>query len=440
MRTGRFSFLKMHRWDVLIALLIFLEIAFMLFFRTREYPRVLNELAVFFISLSIGVAIILKYKGREVVYATSPAQKGGSKLRMISIAALMAGMAVFLAIAKTAFAHTPIDPAISDIIPMIQVAVRRLLAGEQVYHQPITLWGNLPVTYLPAHWLPYTLAEMLHFDYRWIAVAMLCIAAFTMLLRSSKVSGPHGMMVCSLLLFNGWMILQHEQGIITTTVEAMIAAYYMFLIMGISGRNPWLRGVAISLCLLSRYSLVLWLPLWAFIEWTDNSRKDFFRSVAVIVLIVACIYVVPFLLSDPGAFMRAYHYYTSAAEGEWRRLNPEGNPAHLYLGLGFARWFYEYLPAYSIPDRIHMLQRVHLLVSAGSTLALGAWYWRKRNILHPRIFAMASFKIYLTLFLNFIQVPYAYLMITATFVSIAIFGELARYKTIETSGDNRIVE
>jgi hypothetical protein len=59
---------------------------------------------------------------------------------------------------------------------------------------------------------------------------------------------------------------------------------------------------------------------------------------------------------------------------------------------------------------------------------MGALYWWKRHRIHPVIFLMSSFKIYLTLFLNFIQVPYIYLMITASFVSIAIFAELGRYE------------
>jgi hypothetical protein len=62
---------------------------------------------------------------------------------------------------------------------------------------------------------------------------------------------------------------------------------------------------------------------------------------------------------------------------------------------------------------------------------MAAWYWKNRLKIHPRVFMMVSFKIYLTLFLNFIQVPYIYLMITAAFVSIAIFAELCRYQPLD---------
>ncbi len=62
--------------------------------------------------------------------------------------------------------YTPIDPAQSDVIPSIQVFVRRWLAGEVVY-APITDFDYLLYpTYLPLTWLPFVPAEILSFDYR----------------------------------------------------------------------------------------------------------------------------------------------------------------------------------------------------------------------------------------------------------------------------------
>jgi hypothetical protein len=343
-------------WTVTIAALIILEICFILFFRTREYPRVWNELGLFTTSLAIGFVLLLKYWNKDVVYIRTPKQSSKT-LRIASLVTLTAGAIVFIIVSAAYLHDTPINPNTSDIIPLMQVAVQRFLNGEQVY-KAVTQWGgSSPVTYLPMQWLPYTVAEMARFDYRWVAIAIFLSAAFSALLRSSKVSGMQGIVVALMLLFTGWMILQHERGIVATTVELMIAAYYMFFVLSLGARNPWMRGIAMGLCLLSRYSLVLWLPLWAFVELVSGNRKAFVRTSAVALAMVVFLYILPFLSKDWTAFGAGCQYYTKAAVGEWQHLNAEGNPAHLYLGIGFARWFYEYLPGYDIAGRVHLIAK-----------------------------------------------------------------------------------
>ncbi len=277
-------------------------------------------------------------------------------------------------------------------------------------------------------WLPYVPAERLHFDYRWVAVGIFYLASVLLLWRCGRRSPIRSLTAALLLICLGSMLLKHNTGVLNMTVELMVAGYYILLIMSISGRNPWLRGSAIALCLMSRYSLVLWLPLWAAVEWLALDRKNFYRSALTAAVLISGIYVIPFLSHDWGAFMRGYHYYTEAALGEWSRLEANGVPYHLNQGVGFARLFYLKLWHYTVPDRLHSLQKAHLAICVGSTLLMGGAYYLLRKRLHPRIFLLASFKIYLSLFLAFIQVPYIYLMITAVAVSIAIFAELGRWQ------------
>ena len=293
----------------------------------------------------------------------------------------------------------------------------------------IDKWGyQLPLTYLPMQWLPYTIAEWLQADYRWIAITIFSGAAFIVVSRSNRISPVHGITSAILILYTCRMLLKYDTGILSMTVELMVAGYYMAFIAGISGRNPWARGAFIAICLLSRYSLVLWLPLWAFVEFMKGDRKDFFRSCGLIAIVVLGIYIIPFLSHDWGAFIRGYHYYSQAAIGEWSNVNEHRIPHQLDHGLGFARLFYLKLWEYSIPDRLRALQKAHLAICIGSTVVMGIWYWIVRRRIHPRIFLLASFKIYLSLFLAFIQVPYPYLMITTAAVSIAMFAELPRWR------------
>src|SRR5689334_3598626 len=111
-------YLRKRSWDVLLVVLIFLEIAFMLFFRTREYPRIINELVFFLLSLSIGIVILLKYTGRQIV-CIAQRQRSNVWLRTFNYGLLLAGMIVCVLVLRKAFLETPVDPATSDIIPMI---------------------------------------------------------------------------------------------------------------------------------------------------------------------------------------------------------------------------------------------------------------------------------------------------------------------------------
>ncbi len=422
-------YVKTNPWDVLIALLVLLEVAFMLYFHKGMLPNIVNEIGFTLTSILIGIALLLKYYGKEVHYLpTAPANRQGS-LKWIVYSALTCGMLVFAMYLTGLFNGMAVNAG-SDIIPLIQIGVQRFLNGETVYAIIDESVYRGPLTYLPMQWLPYTMTELLHWDYRWMAVLIFYLACYLVAIRSTKVSPLRGLAITGLLIYFGIMLLVLDTGILTMTVELMVAGYYMLLIAGIGGRNPWLRGAGIALCLLSRYSLILWLPLWACVEFVAGGRKDFFRSCGIIVLLVLGLYIIPFLSHDWSTFGQSYHYYSRAAMGEWNNIDGRGVPYQLDHGLGFARLFYEKLWHYSVPDRLKSLQKVHFVLCVGSTIVMGIWYLAVRRRIHPRIFLMASFKIYLSIFLAFIQVPYPYLMITAAVVSIAIFAELPRYKRL----------
>ncbi len=414
-------------WDALIVLLILLEAALILWLPHELLPQGINEVCYTLCSLLIGAAVLLRYWNAEPTYRSYAGKPVPALLRVAPLLLLIPCLACTAPLFAAAFRETPIGEA-SDIIPTIVLAVRRLLGGETVY-KTIDEWGyRLPLTYLPMQWLPYTPAEVLRFDYRWIAVGIYYLATAVIAFRCSRVAPFRGIVAALLSQYLVWMVLKHDAGIASVTVELMVAGYYMLLVAGLSGSSPLLRGAAIALCLLSRYSLVLWLPLWAAVEWLAVDKKGFYRSAIAIAVLVLGIYIIPFLSQDWGAFLRGYRYYTEAALGEWSRLEGNGVPYQLNRGVGFARLFYLKLWHYSVADRLRSLQKVHFALCLGSTLFMGAGYFLLRRRPHPRIFLLASFKIYLSLFLAFIQVPYTYLMITAVSVSIAIFAELARWR------------
>jgi hypothetical protein len=60
------------------------------------------------------------------------------------------------------------------------------------------------------------------------------------------------------------------------------------------------------------------------------------------------------------------------------------------------------------------------------------YYLHIKDKIDRNVFLMVSFKIFLTLFLAFIVIPYKYLMITQFFVSIGIYDAQRRYSIVQT--------
>ncbi|MBA3828296.1 MAG: hypothetical protein H0X33_05120 [Taibaiella sp.] len=330
---------------------------------------------------------------------------------------------------------TAIDQRISDIIPTIQILCKRLLSGQYPYsYDALTsLYYHTPSGYLPMHWLPYTAAEYFKFDYRSITFCIWCIGALVVMFRSMRLSKLWLQVAVPVLLAcSYYAISQLEPNIIGWTVEIMVAGYYMLFIAGINQKNPWITAFVITCCLLSRYSLVLWLPLWAFVMYVSGHRKDLIKAIIGIVVLVGIIYVIPFLSKDWSTFYVAHTTnYETIPIVEWRHQNKDGLPVHLYNGFGLAHLFYQ---KYHGPDLQHgydLLKRTLTIATSGSLFIMGIWYWRNRKNIDYRLFLLGSFKIYLSIFFAFIMIPYMYLIMVGNFVSIALFAEQGRYKRSE---------
>ncbi len=327
---------------------------------------------------------------------------------------------------------TPVSAAASDVIPTVQIMVRRALAGAYPYTTITDFGYPLAATYLPMQWMPYTPAEVLGFDYRYTAFALFGLgAAWTAARTAWRSRLLAGLLVGGLLLILFHLIARTDPGILTMTIEAGVASFYLLLIAGIGGRSAVLCGVAIALCLLSRYSLVLWLPLWAAVEWTGADHRRAWKATGIAALLVLVLYVLPFLSQDWSILWKGYKYYDISALGEWQRAGDGGRPYQLYHGFGAARLVYETHAHEPVADRLHRLQKLHVAACLGIVASMAVlWRTYARHRIDRRLFLLGSFKVYLTVFLFFIQVPYPYLMIVGTAVSVALLGESFRRGTL----------
>ena len=417
--------------NALLILLIALENLFLYYFYCKKWLRQdINACGLFLCSVFFGCIVLYRFYNNTLTVNTEKIEKNYRKYLLL----LCFWVALFAlgCMYQNLLRHFTIDPSFSDVVPMILHMSGNFVHGLSPY-TPVFMNGSTEFpTYLPTTWLPFCIAGLLHFDPRMIPFVAWCIAACWLYIRAVNIKDIRLILLCPLLIIVSLCALMHYyNGVITgRTTEVMIAAYYMMLMIGLNQSNGIVQGVLIAICLLSRYSLVLWLPLYAFVLFISGSRKQLFQSVLTTSVIVLLVYVIPFLSKDWTLLSRSYQAYNGAAIGEWTRMNPDGYPYQLYTGTGFAYSIYSSFPFLSIAERIKLLQHLHLFLSLLITVIMGIWYWRKKDKIDTRIFLMAAFKIYLAFFLFFIQVPYVYLMCVGNFISIAIFCEQARYTLV----------
>jgi len=312
------------------------------------------------------------------------------------------------------------DAAFSDVVPQIGILVQRFLNGEFPY-QVIDNWGyNLFPTYQPMQWMPYILAELGGFDYRWIPFSALTFAFFVFhkILLNSGVRRTYKWIfsilpwVLLILFINGSKQQYAQSG------ESLIAAYYLLFAMAIYSSNHYFKSGTTLLCLLSRYSLVLWLPLFA-LNYLLKDKAKALKYIGLIIAGVIVIYVIPFLTQDPLLFLKGYEYHSRVAGVHWSNIIAN-QPNLLFEGIGMTSFFYSFIEGDSL-YKLNMLKVIHLTLSLLSVIGLSVLYYLKRSkILKTNIFLLGSFKIYLTFFYCFIQLPFSYLFLVPLVIS--LFG------------------
>ncbi len=306
------------------------------------------------------------------------------------------------------FDEMPIDISNADMLPIIKVMAERFLAGQhsQVYNPIPTIWHGAQPIYLPAMWLPYVPAVAMGMDMRWIAIAGLLFAfgAFIVLYKPSNTRPSFFLGVLAFLLF-WWIVADNTPGIVSVSEEGVVIGYYVLLALALVSGKPWLTGIAISLCMLSRYALVGWIP--AYVLWLILEKKG--KQLSIVSLTGILCFVLLFLIPVGWiTFTRLAHLpgnYISFAARVWK-----DSPDVFSTAPGLA-WFFG-------SNGTAVLHG--LLVLFSFTLPIGftvsALRRRRSNI------PLAGLKLSLVVFYCFIDVPYLYLFYTSSLVSLIILA------------------
>jgi hypothetical protein len=327
----------------------------------------------------------------------------------------------------------PMDKTNSDVIPQINILVNRFLSGEYPYTEIDFKTYKLFPTYLPIQWLPFSIAEVFGIDYRIFALFLLLISLSFFLY---KINYRPYFYISSILVFALLILgMQYNKDDYFNCVENIIAAFYLaFALSLLYTKKVWIQILFLSLCLFSRYSIILWVPIYFLYIFLNQGLYSSLKAIGMLFLVFLTVYGIPFLIKDPFIFFKAYKYHTGAAIGEWKVESSCNNckPYHLNRGLGLAIFFYDNQS--NLAYRLSILQKVHLYLSLLSVGATALYLVVNKNINKKNISAhliIWSLALYLTIFYNFIQIPYHYLFSVPMVLYMVLFQSYFMHDKLE---------
>lgn len=404
-------------WGLLL-ILCFLELGLMTFWRgALGNPR--SAIAYFGVQILIAVLPLLmvlpRFNPRWRPFHTL------SRLKGMIILAICVGIGAILL--RELYVGSPDFAKYSDVIPQVQHLSGRFLHFEYPYQVIKFDTYDMTPTYLPTHWLPYCLSELTHIDPRWVSFLVFALAWIYMLplLLKSGISQWMSILLMIMPLMVVSAVKDHDPDTWRLTVELLIAGYYLFLGLSILGENVWFQRIALVLCLLSRFSLVFWLPIYAFVYYNKHGLKKTAYHAGVVALACAVLYV-PFLIKDPHQFATAQTYYNNATVGEWSRGD---HPYHLYNGLGLAQLYFERFQ-HDLMQGILAMRKTLFAVMAVIMLLSAGFYYKKKGQIDETLFLICALKLSLAFFYAFVQIPYSYLYLVPMMITIPVLMQTAR--------------
>ncbi len=418
----------MNKWrSVFIGLLVSIccwyQIALMTFRRMAPPQGTFNEGWLFILGILIALLPLLW------VWIVSN-EKNSSRsypiwLSLILMGIFTGGLIYLVPDLTQVFETYPISLTQSDIIPQIEWMVRKFFWEGETPYQTFTDFGYpLFSPYMPLHWGPFFFSELLQFDDRWVAIGIWGIVSLVFIWKigQSQVWMFVAWIPALFPVYYLYQIIQYEPHVLGHTVEILIAAYYMLLALSVLSKSPVFRAVGILLCLLSRYSLVLWLPLYAFIVWKEEGKKHALTVMGITAVGVLIIYVFPFWVQDITIFSQGLSHHVNVSQKAWSYepwFTPEGRPGVLSWGVGLGRYFFDLWPGEPI-QRLKALTLTQVLGSLSISLIMGLLYPMFRHKIDHRLFLLLSLQLYLTMFYHLYALPFIYYMMVPVMVSMVV--------------------
>ena len=300
------------------AVLLFIAQIYLTFFGVDYFTKYWSPLALFLVSLGIAV-LFFGQRLRQTPAALQPLR---TLKPVVAVLWVLGGMfSIFLGYEelRKLFVQYADPGQYSDVLPQLEAQYQRFTRGEMPY-APVDLGYNSPYpVYMPMHWLPIGISEALGIDARWSGYILLVLAAGVYGYQVGRQNAPVAARLAALVLpsLGLWGFILWGKLEVPVSFELVVAAYYLVLAAGLLGRSLRWIAVGVSLCLLSRYTLVFWLPLLAYVLWQEFPRAENFRLWGAVLASVLLLYIVPFYLRDPGIFAAGIKYHNDGAVAQW---------------------------------------------------------------------------------------------------------------------------
>ncbi len=337
---------------------------------------------------------------------------------------IIAGVVIWCQ-SKVLISSMPIDINYADMLPVIKVMDQRFIAGHwrHIYDTIPEIWHGTRPIYLPGIWIPFSPAVFLGIDMRWTTVLCLFFVFGVYLLsfytHHRKILSFITLLLASVLLY--WLLTEDdEHGLITRTEEGTVIVYYVLAVLALLSEHIVFAGIAISLCMLSRYSLVGWVPAFlVFLVLSGKTRKAFLFSATGLACLVI-LFILPFGWELIKELMQLPGKYIPFAARVW-----QDSPEVFSGGAGMARFFG--------PGRIALQHTLLVASSFGvPTLFMIACHYagKKRPLAN---IPLAALKLSVVVFYNLIDVPYLYLFYTSSFISLVVVAFFLKHDGEETA-------
>lgn len=218
------------------------------------------------------------------------------------------------------------DPGLkSDVLPQLKAQASLFFSGQFPY-QPITTVPHHPYpVYLPLQWLPLQFSNFTGIDQRWPGIILFVIAVGLSgyLLRKyhAGIALKYSLPATLLLVLPLWGFVKWSKVDLALSSEGIVAFWYILLATGLAIKKLPLIVIGIVGGLLSRYSLLFWLPLFALLLWYYEPKRYSFITWGIVGVSVLCLFVFPFLLKDPSIISKMSVHYGACVAGSW--VNPD---------------------------------------------------------------------------------------------------------------------
>ena len=312
-------------------------------------------------------------------------------------------------LARHVMDQNPLRIENADMLPIMRTMGQRFWNGQwkQVYQPIPEIWNGIQPIYLPAMWLPFSLSLVFDFDIRWITLCGIWLSVIICVLPAWRKSWLVIAWVIALLALLAWLHTDEDNNVIKFTEEGIVFFYYAVLTVAIILFDPWLLGISIALCLLSRYSFIGWLPFAILFLWATKQYKLLLKTIGAVLFVVVVLLILPFGISPMWYHLHLQQDYISQAKRVWH-----DNPEFYYHSLGMAKFFG--------PNHIMLL---HFVLIVGTFLIpILFFFLMKKRILATSNMLLAGFQLSISFFYSFLDISYLYLFYTPVVVSLVIAG------------------